>query len=288
MSLMHIDAAQLRSLVSMNDAIDALRHAFAASPRHVHRVQVVTDDGADLLVMPATYGSWAGVKSIVVQPRNAGTDRAVIGGSYVLLDTDEARAVATFDGGALTSLRTPAISAIAIDSLTRPDSVRNVVIIGRGPQAAVHAEAIRIVRPGCVITVLGRERGAAEQAAIARADVVVTATSSPTPVLELGDVGADAMVVAIGAYRPDRAELAPSVVRAAKVWVDELGAAQAEAGDLIQAVEHGWAWSDVVGDLHSLATRPVADHSGLRLFKSVGLAIQDLVVASVAFERMVA
>jgi ornithine cyclodeaminase/alanine dehydrogenase-like protein (mu-crystallin family) len=286
MSLPHIHAELLRSLVPMGDAITALRTAFAGPQRHAHRVQIPTDDGADLLVMPATYRSWAGVKSIVVQPRNSGTSQPVIGGSYVLLNTDAATAVATVDGAALTSLRTPAVSAIAIDALSSPESVRNVVIIGRGPQAAVHAEAIQIVRPGSAITLLGRERGAAERAALAEADVVVTATSSPTPVLELGDVRADSLIVAIGAYRPDRAELAPGLVSAAMVWVDELGAAKVEAGDLIQAAQSGWDWSAVVGDLHDLATGPAAETGGLRVFKSVGLAVQDLVVASLAYERL--
>lgn len=292
MTAVHIDAVQLRALVPMADAITSLRAAFSGPLEHSPRQQISVGR-ADLLVMPAVWSHFAGVKSIVVQPANAGTERPVIGGSYVLLDADLASAVATFDGAALTALRTPAVSAIAIDRLARFD-IESAVIIGTGPQAHGHCEALGVVRPSCSVTIVGRSLSAVERAAIRRADVVITASSSAVPVLDVTDVGTDALVIAIGSYRPDRAELTTELVRrAASVWVDDREAAHEEAGDLIQAAAAGWSFEEVCGDLHDLVcTAPGAGpghgvgSSGIRVFKSVGLAVEDVIIATAAWERL--
>lgn len=292
MTPVHIDAAQLRTLVPMADAITSLRAAFYRPLEHSPRQQISVGR-ADLLVMPAVWGHFAGVKSIVVQPANAGTERPVIGGSYVLLDADLASAVATFDGAALTALRTPAVSAIAIDRLARFD-IESAVIIGTGPQSLGHREALAAVRPSCSVTIVGRARSTVERAAIRRADVVITATSSAVPVLDVNDVGVDALIVAIGSYRPDRAELTSELVRrAASVWVDDRDAAREEAGDLIQATAAGWSFDAVCGDLHDLVCLSPGvgpgdgvDVAGIRVFKSVGLAVEDVVIATAAWEHL--
>lgn len=292
MPLPHIDANTLGSLLSMADAIDALRTAFAEPMTHVERLAIHAGT-ADLLVMPAVHGRFAGVKSIVVQPANAGTALPVIGGSYVLLDIQNATPLATFDGAALTGLRTPAISAIAADVLS-PADVRSAAILGTGPQGVGHAAALQVIRPGIITALIGRNRTAAENQIIKAADVVITCTSSAIPVVTAADVRQDATVIAVGSYRPERAELAPDLVIGSEVWVDDRSASRAEAGDLHRAADAGWSWDDVRGDLHELLLRgaasgPAADgpgRAGRAVFKSVGLAAQDLIIASLAFSRL--
>ena len=288
----HIDSSMLNSLVSMADAIQELRDAFSRPLSHVERIAIEVGN-ADLLVMPAVYEGFAGVKSIVVQPANAGTDLPVIGGSYVLLDTNRACAVATFDGGALTKLRTPAISAIAIDLLAPPNAQR-AAIIGQGPQAVGHLDAVGVVMPGVTAQLIGRNRSIEDTRFLKTADIVVTCTSSPVPVIDASQIRHDATVVAVGSYRPDRAELAADVIVGADVWVDDRGACRAEAGDLYLAHAQGWSWESINGTLHELIVRgqPTSDsHRGTAprsVFKSVGLAAQDLVIARLAYSRLAA
>ncbi len=286
----HIDGSTLNELVSMADAIHELRDAFSRPLTHVERIAIEVGQ-ADLLVMPATYAGFAGVKSIVVQPANAGTDLPVIGGSYVLLDTNRACAVATFDGAALTKLRTPAISAIAIDLLSSP-TAESAAIIGNGPQAVGHCDALKVVRPNITTHLIGRNRTDADTRFLRNADVVVTCTSSPIPVINAAQIRDDAVVVAVGSYRPDRAELAPDVVVGAEVWVDDHVACRTEAGDLHLAHTHGWQWESTAGTLHDLIMRGHAapdsprDDKVRSVFKSVGLAAQDLVIARLAYGRL--
>ncbi len=284
MTLPNIDADTLNELVSMADAIDALRQAFMLPMHHVERMAMEIG-AADLLVMPAAHGQFAGVKSIVVQPANTGTGRPVIGGSYVLLDTGEARALATFDGAALTRLRTPAISAIAADLLADADAT-SAAVIGTGPQGVGHVEALQVVRPAMTTTLIGRNRSSADGAALLNANMVVTCTSSATPVIEAQQIKPDALVIAVGSYRPERAELAPDVLTGAEVWVDDRAACKTEAGDLHLAAQHGWCWDEICGDLHDLVGQgpcpPRQSGTARAVFKSVGLAVEDLVIAVLA------
>jgi ornithine cyclodeaminase/alanine dehydrogenase-like protein (mu-crystallin family) len=271
----HFDADAVRRAVPMSAAIVALREAFLRRPQHVARTHVPTELG-DLLVMPAVLGSWAGVKSIVARP-------GTIGGLYTLFDLDAAVAVATFDGGALTEIRTPAVSAVATDALAGPHAA-TLGVFGTGPQAAAHIEAMRVVRPTIErIVRVGRASSEEERRAAARCDVVCTCTSSPSPVLDGSAVHDHAVVCAIGSYRRGWSELPTSLVRRSDVWVDHRDAAVAEAGDLMAAADEGWSWDELCGDLADLAAGPATRTDRPALFKSVGLAVEDLVVAQAAW-----
>ena len=123
----------------------ALRTCFAASPSHVDRVHCRAG-GGEFLVMPAAAGDAAGVKLVGIQPANPARGLPIIQGVYVLFDMRVGQPVALLDGAALTTLRTPMISALATDALARDDA-RSVGIIGTGPQAVAHVHAMRVVRP---------------------------------------------------------------------------------------------------------------------------------------------
>jgi ornithine cyclodeaminase/alanine dehydrogenase-like protein (mu-crystallin family) len=297
-TLPYIDADELFRLVPLADALEALRACFASSPSHVDRVHC-TAGGGEFLVMPAAAGDSAGVKLVGIQPANPQRGLPIIQGVYVLFDMRIGQPVALLDGAALTTLRTPMISALATDALARADA-RSVGIIGTGPQAVAHVHAVRVVRPDAHdIVVAGRtpdhvaevveELVAAGQSATAGSyadaaacDIVCAATRSDTALFGLADVRPGTHLNLVGSYRLDLREVAADLVAGSTVVVDELAAAKAEAGDLHLAVQEGvWSWDRVAGDLTDVAggrLRRTSD-AEITLFKSVGLAVQDLAIA---------
>lgn len=297
-TLPYIDADELNRLVTLTDALDALRDCFAASPSHVDRVHS-SAAGGEFLVMPAAAGDAAGVKLVGIQPANPTRGLPIIQGVYVLFDMRIGQPIALLDGAALTTLRTPMISALATDVLARRD-VRTLGIIGSGPQATAHVQAMRVVRPGIDdVVVAGRTAGhvarvvaeleavgesavAGSYADAAACDVVCAATRSDTALFGLADVRAGAHVNLVGSYRLDLREVAADLVAAATVAVDDIAAAKAEAGDLhLAATEGAWSWDRIAGDLTDLASGRLTrtSYAEITLFKSVGLAVQDLVIA---------
>jgi ornithine cyclodeaminase/alanine dehydrogenase-like protein (mu-crystallin family) len=297
-TLPYVDADELFRLVPLADALDSLRTCFAAAPSHVDRVQI-TGGGGEFLVMPAAAGDAAGVKLVGIQPANPARGLPIIQGVYVLFDMRIGQPVALFDGAALTTLRTPMISALATDALAR-DDVRSLGVIGTGPQALAHVRAVRVVRPDLEsVVVAGRTAAhvdrvvdelaaggesaiAGSYAAAAACDIVCSATRANSALVGLADVRPGAHLNLVGSYRLDLREVAADLVAAATVAVDDLAAAKAEAGDLHLAVQEGaWAWDKVAGDLTDLASgrlRRTSDRE-ITLFKSVGLAVQDLAIA---------
>ena len=297
-TLPYIDAAELFRLVSLTDALEALREVFASAPHHVDRVHS-TAGGGEFLVMPAAAGDAAGVKLVGIQPDNPARGLPIIQGVYVLFDMRIGQPVALLDGAALTTLRTPMISALASDALARHD-VRSLGIIGTGPQAIAHVQAMRVVRPAIdEIVVAGRTSehvaGVVDQlvaagesarpgsyADAAACDIVCSATRADTALFGLADVKAGAHVNLVGSYRLDLREVAGDLVAASTVAVDDVAAAKAEAGDLHLAVQEGvWAWDRIAGDLTDLASGRLTrtSYAEITLFKSVGLAVQDLAIA---------
>ena len=297
-TLPYVDADELFRLVPLADALDSLRICFAAAPSHVDRVQL-TGGGGEFLVMPAAAGDAAGVKLVGIQPANPARGLPIIQGVYVLFDMRVGQPVALFDGAALTTLRTPMISALATDALARDDA-RSLGVIGTGPQAVAHVRAVRVVRPHIEsVVVAGRTAAHVDRvvdelvaggesaiagsfAAAAACDIVCSATRANNALFGLADVRPGAHVNLVGSYRLDLREVAADLVAAATVAVDDLGAAKAEAGDLHLAVQEGaWSWDQVAGDLTDLSSGRLrrTSESEITLFKSVGLAVQDLAIA---------
>lgn len=296
--LPYIDADELFRLVPLTDALDSLRACFASTPSHLDRLHT-TAGGGEFLVMPAAVGDAAGVKLVGIQPANPGRGLPIIQGVYVLFDMRIGQPVALLDGAALTTLRTPMISALATDALARRDA-RSLGIIGTGPQAVAHVSAMRVVRPDIDrVVVAGRTAGhvtrvveelraggesvtAGSYADAAACDIVCAASRADTALFGLADVRPGAHINAVGSYRLDLREVAADLVAAATVTVDDIAAAKAEAGELHIAVQEGvWSWDRIAGDLTDLASgrlRRTSDDE-ITLFKSVGLAVQDLAIA---------
>lgn len=297
-TLPYIDADELFHLVPLTDALDALRTCFASAPSHIDRVHT-TAGGGEFLVMPAAVGHAAGVKLVGIQPANPARGLPIIQGVYVLFDMRIGQPVALLDGAALTTLRTPMISALATDALARRDA-GSVGIIGTGPQAVAHVQAMRVVRPAVDRVVVagrtaahvahvvdellatGQSATAGSYADAAACDIVCAATRADAPLFGLADMSPGAHVNLVGSYRLDLREVAADLVAGSTVAVDDIAAARAEAGDLHLAVQEGvWSWDRIAGDLTDLATgRLLRTSDGeITLFKSVGLAVQDLAIA---------
>jgi ornithine cyclodeaminase len=227
-----------------------------------------------LLLMPARHGRYAGVKLVTVSARSAPR----IQGVFALFDAETLAPVALMDGAALTALRTPALSAVAARRLARPDASR-LVVFGSGPQGTRHIEALRTVLPISQVGVVGRGD---DPSAVRDADVVCCCTTAREPLFDSDLVRDDALVIAVGSHEPDARELDERLLRRATVVVESRGAALSEAGDVIQA---GLGVDDLV-TIDALVRGDVAIARGPRVFKSVGMPWEDLVVAAAAFEAL--
>jgi ornithine cyclodeaminase/alanine dehydrogenase-like protein (mu-crystallin family) len=261
--------------VSVVEAVDALEAALAggldpeAAPP---RVSVPVGD-AELLVMPAAVGGHAAVKLVTVGPREPRVQ-----GVCVLFDASTLAPVSLVDGIALTNLRTAAVSALAVRRLAAPDA-RRVLVLGRGPQGQAHADAMRAIRPIEHVDIVGRDGPRDEL--VAAADIICCCTTAREPLFDGALVADHACVVAIGSHEPAAREVDETLVRRATVVVESRTAALREAGDVVAA----GLGPDQLVTLSELV-RGVAVASGRpRLFKSVGMAWEDTVVASLCLGR---
>jgi ornithine cyclodeaminase len=289
----------------MRDAIDAMRDAFGQLSAGTAEVPVRTSvsvpaKDAVTLVMPGRcdvpYG--LGGKLVSVFPLNVDAGLPVVNAVVVLLDPRTGQVAALLEGGALTAIRTGAASGLATELLARLDAKR-VAIIGAGVQARTQLEAVCCVRKiesVAVYALAGAEQFAKEMAgrgdvptefrvagseseASEDADIVCTATSSSEPVLSVGDVVPGTHINAIGAFTPEMREIDPALVGTARVFVDQREASLEEAGEVIAAVRQSLL---AEGDLVELGEVVNGDEAGredegqIILFKSVGVAVQDL------------
>ncbi len=302
--LPHYDAEAIRAIVDMSTCIEALR-AGSLELGDLHpRTQVSLGPTDDFLMMPAVSPAGIGVKIVNVVSGNRERGLPLIHGFYLYCDRETGVPTATLDGSALTTLRTPAASALAADLLARPDAA-TLGVFGTGVQARGHLEAMLVVRPGLDRIVVsgrtpessvdfvtdpkvvglagGRALVAAGSEETAGCDIVCGCTSSTTPVILTHAVRPGAHVGLVGSYSMARREVDADLVNLASVFVDDRHAAAAEAGDLMVPAEDGeWSFDAVVGDLAELCSGRVGRTSDdeITLFKSVGLAAWDLIVAS--------
>jgi ornithine cyclodeaminase/alanine dehydrogenase-like protein (mu-crystallin family) len=302
MELPLIDGAELGRLVPMDRAIDVLERTFRAEtlPRSPQRSRTAAGPG-ELLLMPGIGSEGVGVKVVTVNPENPRRGLPFVHAVYVMFDPASLAPVALIDGEALTALRTAAVSGLATRHLALPDAER-LVVFGAGTTATTHLEAMRAVRPIRRVRIVSRTRARAEALAdraraagldagvgepvdVVEADVVCTCTTSPEPVFEGSLLRPGTHVNAIGAFSPDSRELDDEAIRRARVVVETREAALAEAGDIVIPLRAGVIGeSHVVADLAQLVrgARVRTDPGDVTVFKSVGIAVEDLAVAGAA------
>lgn len=315
--MLALTRADLRRLVPMADAVELMKSAFAelsagraASP--LRTVIRVAETGTDALYMPASVPALGalGVKVVSVVAGNPARGLPLIHAVVFLADPETGRPLAVLDGAYLTALRTGAVSGAATDLLARAGSA-TLVVIGAGAQAATQVAAVCAVRPIRRVIVVGRRpEGLAsfrarmaddwpdlagrietttDAGAVGEADVVCTATTSKTPVFDDADVRPGTHLNGVGAYTHEMQEVPAETVRRATVVVDAVEAALAEAGDLIIPMNRGLIGRDHVGrELGQIVagTAPGRQRDDeVTFFKSVGNAVQDVVVARRAVDR---
>ncbi len=312
-----LSAKEVHALLDFETCIEAVAGALrelaqgrAANPL---RVPMRLANGGILGWMPAhlLQENSLGFKAVHVVPGNEHTPYDCHQGVVVLFDPEHGLPQAVLDASAITSLRTAAASALATRELAREEA-SVLALLGSGVQAHSHLLALSQVRSVRAVRVFSRtpenrrafaERASAQlgldvraadsaRAAVEGADLVCTTTSSRVPVLEGRWLAPGTHVNAVGACVPTARELDTDAVQRARVFVDRRESAEHEAGDLLIPRSEGAIRSDhVAGELGDVLLGRVAGRTSgeeITLFKSLGIAVEDLAAARVCFERALA
>lgn len=305
-SLRLITGRQVAELLRMERAIELMREGFAALAEGRAEMpprQRVETAGGDMLVkLCRLAGRGVVVKLVTTCRGNPARGLPLVQGLVMVFDEDTGEPRAVMDAGALTAIRTGAGGGLAIDLLARRDS-RSVALIGAGVQARRQLSAAMVVRQvervwvvdpsdeafGLLEAECGCGRGAPRitrikraEEGVARADIVITATTSAVPTFTGAELRAGTHVNAVGAYQPDRRELDEETMRRAYVVVDGLAAAGREAGELlIPGIEAHAELAELVTG----AKPGRRDDEQVTVFKSVGMALQDAVSAAFVLEQ---
>jgi ornithine cyclodeaminase len=299
-----LDEAEVRRLLPMADCIDAMEHALAALARgEVDNPLrfVVRPPGEPSLMglMPAHRGGdaklWS-LKALTIFPGNSARGLDSHQGFVALFDGDTGAPRALLNAGAITAVRTAAVSAVATRLLAR-DDVRTLAILGTGTQARSHLEAMHLVRAferTVAWSASGRSLDGAEtvadaEDAVRAADVLVTVTASSEPVVRRAWLKPGVHVNAVGSSVPSARELDSETVAAAALYVDRRESTLNEAGDFLFAQREGAIGPEHIrGEIGELLVGGVAGRSSadeITIFKSLGLAVEDLAAAELVLGR---
>jgi ornithine cyclodeaminase len=303
-------------LLPMEDCIDVVADAMRAASAGMvsvppRSVTSLMDNSGHMFLMPASaleppvYGA----KVIGHHLGNPARGLPSVQGYISLFDHKTGVPVAIVEGSSITALRTAATSALATRELARQDANSHGVM-GTGAQAAAHIEAIACIRPIAEVIVWGRDAektiafagehasrtgcrvaASGDPGAVAACDVVTTATGASEPVLRGDWLKAGAHVNLVGAHSAATREADTALVTRAKIYVDLLQSAMAEAGDiLIPISEQAMTADAIVGELGQLLSGEIRGRtadSDITLYKSLGIAAQDLFAAARVYERAV-
>ena len=305
----------VHSLLPMSDLIAAMESALAKFSagevlQPVRTVLTVGPAKSYYGLMPAYIPTPAsmGAKIVTVFGENHKKGLPSHLATILLFDPDTGSLIAMMDGRFITEARTAAVSAVSARFLARPDAA-TLALIGSGVQARSHLEALAHVRQLKEVRVWSprpqsRQQFiddmsprvaipirdcATAQAAAAGADLIVIATASRTPVVESAWVSDGAHVMCVGACRPDQREMAPALVKRSRLYIDSRAAALIEAGDVVMNIAEGlFDASHLRGEVGELVLGRVPGRAGdadVTIFKSLGMAVEDVVAADLVFRR---
>jgi ornithine cyclodeaminase/alanine dehydrogenase-like protein (mu-crystallin family) len=292
-----LDEDQVRAVLSYDELIPVIRQALTdfSAGRAVQPLRTVMSVAVHtgwFAVMPAVYGDVMGAKMVTFYPGNADKGKHTHQAVIQLFRADTGEPLAIMDGRLITEMRTAAVSAVAVNLLAQPDA-KVLGILGSGVQARSHVQALSRVRKFDEIRVWSRSEGNARrfadevgaqvttaEEAVSGADVVLTLTSSPEPVLFGRWLKKNAMVCAVGAVTPNRRELDDEAMRGAVV-VESREAALREPGDILLAK------AEVSAEIGELLQGKQLDRGDRPVvFKSVGIAIEDIASAKLVYDRI--
>jgi ornithine cyclodeaminase/alanine dehydrogenase-like protein (mu-crystallin family) len=314
MKILVLDSRQIRELLPMTECIELMADALSALARgEVYqplRTIIRPPEARGLLgLMPAfragEQGAF-GLKAICVFPENPAKGKDAHQGAVMLFSRETGELLALMNASEITAIRTAAVSAVATRLLAREDA-QQLAIIGAGVQARTHLAAIAAVRPIERARVACRNIEHAEQLeremqvsfpiepvrtneeAVRDADVIVTATSSLEPVINKEWISPGAHVNAIGTHSPSSREIDSATMAAARIFVDRRESALNEAGDYLLAAKEGLVSPESIvaeiGELLTGAKPGRTSASEITLFKSLGLAIEDVVTADYVYKK---
>jgi alanine dehydrogenase len=306
------------ALVSADDLIEAMELAlrkFSAGDvvQPVRTVLPVGSGGELFAIMPACVREPAalGAKLVTIFGRNAELDLPTHLATVLLFSPETGALLSVLGGRYITAARTAAVSAVSANLLARDDAAR-LAIVGSGVQARSHLQALERIfewsevrvwsptpehqasfldemKPSTSARLVGAD--SAEQA-VQGADVVVLATSAAAPVVQSEWISAGAHVISVGACRPDQREMDPALVQRGRLFVDSRAAALIESGDIMMGIQdHRFTASHIVGELGEVIAGKVEGRRSPRdvtIFKSVGLAVEDVLTAALAYQRALA
>lgn len=314
MKVLILNKREVESMLSMPACIELMETALASLARGevvlpLRPVLRIPDSPNVFALMPAYSASLKaiGTKFITVFPGNHGTTMDSHQGAMLLIDGERGNVLAMMDAASITAIRTAAVSAVATRLLARHDA-RTLAILGAGVQGRTHLAAMLVARSFTTVRVWSRDpararaladdaarRGLAASAtsdaegAVRGADVVCTVTAAREPVL-LGDWLAPGVHVnAVGASMPNARELDTKAVLRARVFVDRRESALNEAGDILIPMNEGAFTADhivaEIGELLAGKAQGRRDDRDITLFKSLGLAVEDLACAHYLHDR---
>lgn len=303
----------VESVLGMEAALTAVENAFrelclgnAVLPERVG----FAGDGGGGAAMPAYIGgdvNALGIKVVTLFIGNAQKGLPVVQGTFLLLHPQTGERLAVMDAGYLTAVRTGAVSGVATKYLAREDA-HVLTVFGAGIQARTQVEAICLVRPIDRVIIVDKNPAAAEafvaemgpklgvalevaadrQTAVASADIVVTATTAHQPVFAGEWLKPGVHINGIGSHHPTARELDTTTIQRSKVVVDNMNACLTEAGDIIMPIEeNAITQAHIYAQLGEIITgqKPGRERQNeITLFKSVGLAIQDVAVAKEVYQ----
>ena len=291
--------------VSGDDAFFGTMPAFVRAPEP----DAHSKEGAASHRTAAASGEALGAKLVTVFGSNGARGLDTHLATIVLLDPETGALVALLDGRYITESRTAAVSAVSSRLLARKNAA-SLAIIGSGVQARSHLEALARVHALRSVTVWSpnkehRERFVAAVRlgsdssltpcavdhpgeAVVGADVIVLATSSPSPVLENGWVKPGAHVISVGACRPTQREMDQEMTSLARLFVDSRAAALVESGDVVMGMREGrFSAEHIVAELGEVVNGAEGRRSDteVTIFKSLGMAVEDVTAADLAYRR---
>ncbi|NJC96200.1 MAG: ornithine cyclodeaminase [Anaerolineales bacterium] len=314
-----LTAEEVRKALPMNEAIEAMKKAFASLSNGTAVVPLRTrlpipNSDALSLFMPAYVhaedGRALAIKAASLFPTNPARGLAYIQAAVLVFDPETGRAQALLEGSSLTATRTGAAGGAAIDLLSRADS-KVAAIFGAGAQGRTQLEAACTARNIETVHIFDSDRNKAEEfaeemkgkgpiptdirvassakEAVENADIICTATTSTQPVFDDKNLKPGTHISAVGAYTPEMQEIPAETVRRAKVVVDSRSASLEEAGDLIQPMRAGlFDESHIHAELGEIVLGRKtgrATEEEITYFKSVGIAVQDAMAAKTALEN---
>jgi ornithine cyclodeaminase len=294
MRVLVLNEHEVHELLTMQECIAVMETALASLARGEvenplrHLVRGAAAPGI-LGLMPAWWGAtppYYGLKEVCVFPGNPQRGLDTHLGAVILHSGETGEPLAFMNASAITAIRTAAVSAVATKLLAREDA-SVLAIIGKGVQAKSHREAIPLVRPIREIRMCGRGENAEE--IVRGADIIVTATSSREPVLKRDWISAGAHINAVGSSIATARELDAGSVAASSLFVDRRESTVNESGDYLFALREGAIDQShikaEIGEILIGSATGRTSRDEITLFKSLGLAIEDLASAAFLYDK---